>query len=299
MNPKSIVAQALTNQVAVPAFNVPNLNMVEPIIRAVADENSVAMIQVARLEWEKMDAVRLEAVAEAYAKHANTNHVMLHLDHVPVIDEDMQRVDFTSIIRRAIAAGYQSVMVDGSRLPLLENIIATAEAVALAHAHQVPCEAEIGAVMGHEGGEMPPYEEIFSKKMGFTKEEELTRFVRESGCDWVSVAVGNFHGAIAESNRFAKKPEAKLDVAHIATLQRACNIPLVLHGGSGIKKEYILQGIRSGIAKINVGSDLRRAYQVAFENANSVIKAQDALYDATRSYLRNELELSNTRDLLK
>ena len=299
MNPKSIVAQALTNQVAVPAFNVPNLNMVEPIIRAVADENSVAMIQVARLEWEKMDAVSLEAVAEAYAKHANTNHVMLHLDHVPVIDEDMQRVDFTSIIRRAIAAGYQSVMVDGSRLPLLENIIATAEAVALAHEDQVPCEAEIGAVMGHEGGEMPPYEEIFSKKMGFTKEEELTRFVRESGCDWVSVAVGNFHGAIAESNRFAKKPEAKLDVAHIATLQRACNIPLVLHGGSGIKKEYILQGIRSGIAKINVGSDLRRAYQVAYESANSVVKAQDALYDATRSYLRNELELSNTRDLLK
>ena len=299
MNPKSIVAQALTNQVAVPAFNVPNLNMVEPIIRAVADENSVAMIQVARLEWEKMDAVSLEAVAEAYAKHANTNHVMLHLDHVPVIDEDMQRVDFTSIIRRAIAAGYQSVMVDGSRLPLLENIIATAEAVALAHAHQVPCEAEIGAVMGHEGGGMPPYEEIFSKKMGFTKEEELTRFVRESGCDWVSVAVGNFHGAIAESNRFAKKPEAKLDVAHIATLQRACNIPLVLHGGSGIKKEYILQGIRSGIAKINVGSDLRRAYQVAYESANSIVKAQDALYDATRSYLRNELELSDTRDLLK
>lgn len=299
MEPKSIVAKALAHHVAVPAFNVPNLNMVEPIIRAVVDENSVAMIQVARLEWEKMDAVSLEAVAEQYAKYANTDHVMLHLDHVPVIDEDMLRVDFTSIIRRAVSAGYQSVMVDGSRLPLLENLEATAQAAALAHAHHVPCEAELGAVMGHEGGEMPPYEEIFSKKMGFTKQEELTRFVAESGCDWVSVAVGNFHGAIAESNRFAKKPEAKLDVAHIGTLQRACNIPLVLHGGSGIKKAYILEGIRNGIAKINVGSDLRRAYQIAFESAGSIIKAQDALYGAARSYVKNELELSNTRDILK
>ena len=299
MNPQNIIALALKQHVAVPAFNVPNLNMVEPIIRAVVDENSVAMIQVARLEWEKMDAISLEAVAEQYAKYANTDHVMLHLDHVPVIDEDLQRVDFASVIRRAIAAGYQSVMVDGSRLPLTENITATAEAVSLAHAANVPCEAELGAVMGHEGGEMPPYEEIFSKKMGFTKAEELTRFVKESGCDWVSVAVGNFHGAIAESNRFAKKPEAKLDVEHIAALQRACDIPLVLHGGSGIKKAYILDGIRSGIAKINVGSDLRRAYQVAYENSLSVGKAQDALYDATRSYLRNELELSNTRNILK
>lgn len=96
-------------------------------------------------------------------------------DHVPVIDEDYQRVDYRSLIERAIRAGYQSVMIDGSRLPLEENISATREAADLAHAAQIPCEAELGAVMGHENKVMPPYEEIFASKMGFT------RLTRQSG----------------------------------------------------------------------------------------------------------------------
>lgn len=298
MDPKVVVKKALAHHIVIPAFNIPNLHMTEPIIRAVVDENSVAMIQVARLEWEKMEAKSLQAVAESYFKFANPNHTMLHLDHVPVIDEDMLRVDYADVIRQALDAGYQSVMVDGSRLSLEENIRATAEAAAIAHANNAPIEAELGAVMGHEGGEMPPYEEIFSQKLGFTKLDELERFVKESGCDWVSVACGNFHGAIAESNRFAKKPEARLDVSYIAKLKEAAGIPLVLHGGSGIKKEFVLGGVKNGIAKINVGSDLRRAYQVAFEKNNSVSEAQQALYETTRLFIRNELEIANTKDII-
>ena len=279
----------------VPAFNIPNLNMVEPIIQAVVDENSVAMIQVARLEWEKMEAKSLEEVARTYYKFVNPDHVMLHLDHIPVIDEDLIDVDYLAIIRRALEAGYQSVMVDGSRLSLAENIEATGKAVALAHSLGVPCEAELGAVMGHEGGDLPPYDELFSKRIGFTDAQDLEKFVQQSECDWISVAAGSFHGAIAESNRFAKKPQARLDIEHLSILKDASKIPLVLHGGSGIPREYIKAGIQNGISKINVGSELRRAYQVAFDNHGSILEAASSLYDATRAYIHLELEMTNSK----
>ena len=115
-------------------------------------------------------------------------------------------------------------------------------------------EAELGAVMGHETEQTAiPYEEIFAKKMGFTKVDEALKFVQESQCDWLSVAVGSVHGAIAANLLDQKKPAAKLDIDHISELRNALNIPLVLHGGSGIENDYITRGIKAGIAKINIG----------------------------------------------
>ena len=112
---KDVVQRALDHHVVIPAFNIPYLPMVKPVVQAVADMNSLAMVQVARVEWEKFGSVSLEAVAEEYAKHKNDRHTLLHLDHTPVIDEDMKRVDYLPIIQRALKAGYQSVMVDASR----------------------------------------------------------------------------------------------------------------------------------------------------------------------------------------
>ena len=87
--------------------------------------------------------------------------------------------------------GYQSVMIDASRLDLEGNIRATREVAGLAHEAGIPCESELGAVMGHESGPRIPYEEIFATKKGFTDVAEAERFERESGCDWLSVAVGS------------------------------------------------------------------------------------------------------------
>ena len=109
MNAKTAVRKALENGLVVPAFNIPYPPMLKPVAQAIADENSVAMIQVARLEWEKFESVSLENIAEEYGKYAVEGHTLLHLDHVPVIDEDHLEVDYLPIIRRAIAAGYQSV----------------------------------------------------------------------------------------------------------------------------------------------------------------------------------------------
>ena len=88
LDAKVVVRKALENKLVVPAFNIPHLPMVKPIVQAVVDEDSVAMIQVARLEWEKFESESLERVAEEYGKYKKEGHTLLHLDHVPVIDED-------------------------------------------------------------------------------------------------------------------------------------------------------------------------------------------------------------------
>ena len=155
-----IINNASQAGVAIPAFNVPYLPMVEPVIRAVVDQDSFALIETARLEWIKFESQSPAAVMEEFMKWNEPDFVRIHLDHVPVIDEDNLGVDYLSIIREAIELGYQSVMVDGSRLDLEGNIGATRQVVEMAHQAGIPCEAELGAVLGHEAGPLPPYQEL-------------------------------------------------------------------------------------------------------------------------------------------
>ena len=232
-------------------------------------------------------------------KYRAEDNTLLHLDHIPVIDEDGKPAEYMDIMRRAVALGFQSVMLDGSRLSLADNIRCTAEVAEFVHAFDIPCEAELGAVMGQESV-MPPYEEIFQKKMGFTKVDEAVRFVKESGCDWLSVAAGSVHGRIAEAVRNQKKPAARLDVSHIREIYEQVQIPLVLHGGSGIRYEYIMDAIASGIAKINVGTELRQTYEFALEEKPGDIPfAQDKVYQKVREYLHDYLDISGLRKQIK
>lgn len=297
MKTDAVVLKARELGKCIPAFNCPHVPMVKPIIEAIRDENSVAMIQIARVEWTKMSSESLEWIAEEYFKYADPEHTLLHLDHVPVVDEDGLSVEYMPLIHRAINAGFQSIMIDASRLSLEDNIMKTAEASAAAHDAGIPCEAELGAVLGHENKVLPPYEEIFASKMGFTKLDEAKRFAAESCCDWLSVAVGNIHGAVAEAVRGQKKPEAKLDVAHVAELYSAAGVPLVLHGGSGIQHQCVLDAISAGIAKINVGTELRQTYEKAMaESNNDISYAREKLYLRTRDYIANYLYNTNLKD---
>jgi ketose-bisphosphate aldolase len=286
MTIQEAVLHAQAKGTAVLAFNIPYLPMVEPVARAVADEKIPSIIHVARVEWIKFQSESLEAVAKEYRKYMKPGLTYLGLDHIPVIDEDQNTVAFLPIIQRAIDEGYESVMIDGSRLDLEGNIAATKTVADLAHKAGIACEGEIGAVMGHESGPLRPYEEIFANKIGFTDLNEAVRFAKESGCDWMSVAVGNIHGAVAEATRHLKKPEARLDVAHIAALYKAAAIPLVLHGGSGIPRDYIRQGIKAGIAKINVGTEIRQAYEQEMKASGAVDKAREAVYKKTREAIK-------------
>lgn len=291
-----LMKNACKASLVIPSFNVPYLPMIEPLVKAVVDQDSFALIAVARPEWMKFEAKSTAEVAREFHKWDNPTHLRLHLDHVPVIDEEGQQVDYVAIIRRAIDEGFPSVMVDGSRLGLTENIAATHKVVEMAHKNGVAVEAELGAVMGHEAGPLPPYEEIFASGRGFTDPGECTQFVRESGCDWLSVAIGSIHGAISGAAKDVKKVEARLNIDYLAKLKTAAgNIPLVLHGGSGVKREYMLQAIQHGICKINIGSEIRQTYEGALRETKDVSAAQKAVYERTVAMIRDYFELAGSR----
>jgi ketose-bisphosphate aldolase len=297
-NTSEIINNASKAGVAIPAFNVPYLPMVEPVIRAVVDQDSFALIETARLEWSKFESQGPAAVLEEFMKWNEPDYVRLHLDHVPVIDEDNLQVDYLSIIREAIELGYPSVMVDGSRLNLEGNIEATRQVVKTAHKAGIPCEAELGAVLGHEAGPLPPYEELFESGLGFTDVGEAERFVRETACDWLSVAIGNIHGAVSGALKDKKKVEARLNLDHLERLRQATGIPLVLHGGSGVKREHLLAAIHKGIAKVNIATEIRQAYESALRVSESVAAAQDAAYERTCWFIRDYFGLAGTRRLV-
>ena len=111
---------------------------------------------------------------------------------------------------------------------------------------------------------MPPYEEFFESGQGFTDVEEARRFVGESRCDWLSVAIGNVHGPLSEALKDKEKVKARLD--------------LVLHGGSGIPREYVLQAMKHGIAKINIATEVRQTYERALAKSGQEADAEEALY---------------------
>ena len=292
---KAIIQNARRAGVSIPAFNIPYLPMAKPVIQAGADQDAFALIELARLEWVKFEARSPAALAEEFAKWDQPRHVRLHLDHVPVIDEDQQSVDYLAILREALGLGYQSVMVDGSRLKLEDNIAATRQAAALAHTADAPLEAELGAVLGHETGPVPPYEELFASGRGFTDVAEARRFVQESGCDWLSVAIGNIHGAIAAGQRDLKKVQARLNLERLEQLSAATRVPLVLHGGSGIPADLVREAARRGIAKVNVGTEIRQAYEAELKAGGSVPAAQQAVYERTGWLLREYFGIAGIR----
>ena len=293
-----IVRQAQKAGAAILAFNIPYLPMMRPVIEAIVHQDSVAMVTVARLEWRKFESRSPAAVREEFERWKQPEHVWLHLDHIPIIDEDGLEVDAVPVIREAIALGYQSVMVDASRLPLEGNIRATRPVAEMAHAAGIPCEAELGAILGHEAGPLPPYEELFQSGRGFTDPEEARRFVQETGCDWLSVAAGNIHGAISGVRKDQKKVEARLNLERIEHIARITGIPLVLHGGSGIRQEYVREAVRRGIAKINIATEIRQAYEAAMRETGSEASAQQAVYERTTWLIRDYYGFSGLRSII-
>ncbi len=172
------------------------------------------------------------AMFRVLADHA-TVPVVAHLDH----GEDL------AVCRQAIDCGFTSVMFDGSRLPLDENIVRTAEIAALARSRGVSVEAELGHV-GYPGG---------VASLG-TDPGEVARFVRETGVDALAVSVGNSH--------LMTSPDADVDFLRLKDIQSAAPVmPLVLHGGSGLSHELRRRVVReTSVCKVNIGTELRMAF---------------------------------------
>jgi len=165
--------------------------------------------------------------------------VVAHLDHATTIAE----------CREAIDCGFTSVMFDGSRLPLAENIARTAEIVKLAHAAGVSCEGELGFV-GYAAGEASLR----------TDPAKAARFAAETGVDALAVSVGNVH--------LQTGPEAAIDLAALAAIMAETSVPLVLHGGSGVPPALRLQLARqTSVCKFNIGTELRQTFGTALRDS--------------------------------
>ncbi len=165
--------------------------------------------------------------------------VVVHLDHGYTAED----------CRIAIDSGFTSVMFDGSRKPLAENIAETAAIVAMAHAAGVSCEGEIGFV-GYAGGE----------SSAGTDPEEAARFARETGVDAMAISVGNVH--------LQQDKDGGLDVARLRAIEAATTVPLVIHGGSGVPvAQRVALARGSAICKFNIGTELRMAFGQALRDA--------------------------------
>ncbi|RPJ07090.1 MAG: class II fructose-bisphosphate aldolase [Deltaproteobacteria bacterium] len=160
--------------------------------------------------------------------------VAVHLDHGESIET----------MKLAIESGFTSVMIDGSSLPLDENIALTKSVVELAHAFGVSVEAEIGHVGGGEGS----FEGTDVDEDRFTRPEDAQRFAEETSVDTLAVAFGTVHGIF--------KGTPKLDIPRLEQIRERVGIPLVMHGGSGLSDEQFVSAIKGGITKINLFTEI-------------------------------------------
>ena len=223
---------------ALPAFNIPYLPMMEPVIRAVADQDSFALVEVARLEWIKFEAGSPAAIKEEFDRWQNPGHVRLHLDHVPVIDEDGLRVDYPAELQRrstwatprswstARGCRWRRTSPPPGRSPRWPT-------------RRRAVRGRAGRGAGPRGRAAAALRGAVRLRQGFTDVAEAPRSCRRRGCDWLSVAVGNIHGAIAAG----LKDQARSRPGSPWTprgARRGHGVPLVLHGGSGIRQEDVL-----------------------------------------------------------
>lgn len=222
---------------AVGAFNVNNMEIIQAIIAAAEEERSPVILQASQGAIKYAGIRYIRALVMAAAEEAKVP-ICLHLDHGPGFEQVMECLRY----------GFTSVMFDGSHLPYEENVRLTAKAVEAAHAVGVSVEGELGKIGGVE-------EDIRVEDwdMVLTDPETVPDFVERTGVDYLAVAIGTKHGFY--------KGEPKLDFQRLARIHELMpNLPLVLHGGSGIPEEHIRRAIPLGVRKINIDTELRAAF---------------------------------------
>lgn len=236
---------------AVGAFNCNNMEIVQAIIAAAEAERAPVIIQASQgaikyagLEW-------IVGMAKLAAEQA-TVPVALHLDHGTSFEQCVQ----------CIRAGFSSVMIDGSKLPLEENIALTNRVLDVARAVGVSVEAELGKIGGTEDDIT-----VDEKDAMMTDPAEAKEFVERTGVDALAVAIGTAHGQY--------KGEPKLDFDRLEKIRSLVNVPIVLHGSSGVPDEAIQRAIKLGVRKVNIDTNIREAIvgamrQVLAEKPNEI-----------------------------
>ena len=246
VNMKSLLAIAGRRECAIPAFNVYNGETAMGVLRAAEEANACVIVQMYSRLFMSEEAEFLSPAILA-AAHRSPVKICFHLDHGGS-DE---------AVFRAVRYGCPSVMRDASALPLDENIAALKNIAHLAHDLGIDVEGELGHI-GSARDKMPAE---------FTKVEEAVRFCRETQVDALAVAVGTAHG------HYAQAPVLALE--RIRQLHQALPAALVLHGGSGVPDEQIVAAVKSGIRKVNFGTDVCVSFLEAVQKADASVVGVD------------------------
>lgn len=236
---KELLADAAAHGYAVGAFNCENLEMAMAIVAAGEECHAPLIIQTTPSTVKYASVGLFAAIVRELAERASVP-VALHLDHGSSYE----------LCEAALRAGYSSVMIDGSKESLEDNIALTARVVRLAAEAGIPVEAELGTVGGKE-------DSTVSSGTSYTDPDDALRFVRETGCSSLAVGIGTAHGIY--------KGTPVLDTGRLSLIKErlsdaGCDLPLVLHGASGLSDSAIRECIFRGIAKVNFATELRQAY---------------------------------------
>lgn len=259
---KEMFEKAYKGGYAIGAFNVNNMEIVQGITEACAEEKAPVILQVSKGARAYANHNYLVKLVEAAIACNPELPIALHLDHGP---------DFETC-KSCIDGGFTSVMIDASSKPFAENIEITKKVVEYAHEHGVVVEAELGTLAGVEDDV-----KVSAEDSSYTHPEEVAEFVEKTGCDSLAIAIGTSHGAY--KFKPGTKPQLRFDVLHECE-KMIPGFPIVLHGSSSVPQEYVeminkyggampgaigipedqlREAARSAVCKINIDSDLRLA----------------------------------------
>ncbi|MFF4633845.1 class II fructose-bisphosphate aldolase [Streptomyces griseorubiginosus] len=271
-----LVTRAAATRSAVAAFNVITLEHVEAVVTGAESLDAPVVLQVSEnaVKFRHGRVLPLARAAVTAAERAAVP-VALHLDHVQSDD----------LLREAADAGFSSVMYDAARLPYAENLAATRAAADWAHSQGLWIEAELGEIGGKHG--QPPLDAHAPGAR--TDPAEARAFVADSGVDALAVAVGSAH-AMTERT-------ATLDHDLLKRLAAGLDVPLVLHGSSGVRDDELTAAVAGGIAKVNVGTALNvamthaireflAAHPEAVDSRTYLGVGRDAMAEAARRIIR-------------
>jgi len=233
---KVLLAKAQAGKYAVGAFNCNNMEIVQAIVAAAEAERAPVIIQASQgaLKYAGLDFIA--GLTRTAAKKA-TVPISLHLDHGTSFEQCVL----------CLQAGFNAVMIDGSKLPLAENIALTKKVVETMRPAGLTVESELGRIGGTEDDISVSEREAF-----FTDPDEAERYYRETDVDALAIAIGTAHGQY--------KGIPKLDFDRLKEIQKRVAAPLVLHGSSGVPDDALRQAIELGVAKINIDTNIREVF---------------------------------------
>ncbi len=268
--PHEILRAAARGNFGIGAFNTSNLEVTQAIVKAAESQKAPVIVQTSEGALEYAGLEVLAGVVKTLAAESAVP-VVLHLDHGKSLD----------VIKQCIEAGFTSVMIDASSEDLAENIAITSEVVRYAHERDVWVEAELGAMPGVEG--LKEAEEKNKLDELLTDPEQAKKFVQETGVDALAVAIGTIHGA------FTGQEYIRFEL--LGAIEKAVpDLPLVLHGASGVAARQLKRAVTTSVCKVNVDTEMRMVFAAAvksyFNEAHDKIDIREILAPAREAVQR-------------